>query len=96
MAKGPSIEALMARAQKAIDEDDTLIYDVAGETGQIVGNVKHMSWFKRAVAEWLTENTEQWASLHGSIGRTAEPRSVTAEEIIGAAHARGRRRGRAW
>jgi hypothetical protein len=35
------------------DDNDliTLVYDVAADCGQIVGNVKHMKWFRQAVAE---------------------------------------------
>jgi hypothetical protein len=35
------------------DEEDliTLVYDVAADRGQIVDNVKHMRWFRQAVAE---------------------------------------------
>ena len=46
-------EADLQAAQEAIDNDDEVIYDVAAETGQIVGNVKHMDWFVQAVAEAL-------------------------------------------
>lgn len=40
-------------AQWAIDTDHALIYDVASNVGQIVGNVKHMTWFLDAVAEHI-------------------------------------------
>jgi hypothetical protein len=32
-----------------------VVYDVAAETGQMVGNVKHMSWFRHAVAEAIMD-----------------------------------------
>ncbi len=47
---------LIRQAQELIDADADVIYDVAADTGQIVGNVKHMSWFVRNVAEWLAED----------------------------------------
>jgi hypothetical protein len=47
---------LVSQAKELIENDDPIIYDVAAETGQIVGNVKHMSWFVREVAEWLAED----------------------------------------
>lgn len=46
-------------AQEAIEADDPIIYDVAAEHGQIVDNVKHMSWFVKAVAEALEEDSAQ-------------------------------------
>lgn len=33
------------------DEYPDVVYDVAAETGQMVGNVKHMRFFREAVAE---------------------------------------------
>jgi hypothetical protein len=43
------------KALEAIENDDNIIYDVASEHGQIVGNVKHMSWFEDEVANALME-----------------------------------------
>jgi hypothetical protein len=51
-------DAELKRAQDAIDQDEPVIYDVAGNVGQMVDNVKHMRWFRRAVAEWLTADAE--------------------------------------
>lgn len=36
-------------ARRAIDRGDDLVYDVASESSQIFGNVKHMRWFRLAV-----------------------------------------------
>jgi hypothetical protein len=35
------------------DDEDliTLVYDIAADCGQIVDNVKHMRWFRQAVAD---------------------------------------------
>jgi hypothetical protein len=38
-------------AQRLIDSGDDIAYDVAANTGQIFGNVKHMQWFVNAVAD---------------------------------------------
>lgn len=46
---------LMTLADQAICNDDTIIYDVAANFGQIVGNVKHMQWFRKAVAEEIRD-----------------------------------------
>lgn len=40
-----------------IDSEDELCYDVANEHGQVFENVKHMAWFKHALAEALEENS---------------------------------------
>lgn len=56
-------EDLLARAEGAIERDEDFIYDVAAETGQMVGNVKHMRWFVEAVADWLIDNTGKWSHL---------------------------------
>lgn len=44
-----------ARAQRAIDRNEQIIYDVAGEHCQHVDNVKHMTWFLQKVAEEFEE-----------------------------------------
>ena len=41
------------RAEAAIEREDVACFDVAANIGQIFGNVKHMAWFVRAVAEEL-------------------------------------------
>lgn len=46
-----SLEARLELARRLIEKDDERIHDVAGNVGQIVGNVKHMRWFLEAVAE---------------------------------------------
>lgn len=58
-----TVDDLRARAESAIERDEGFIYDVAGETGQMVGNVKHMRWFVEAVANWLIDNTGRWSRL---------------------------------
>lgn len=46
-------EKWIRQAENAIKRDDALIYDAASSVGQIVGNVKHMHWFKIHVAKWI-------------------------------------------
>jgi len=41
---------LAVTAGHLIDRGADIVYDVADESGQIVGNVKHMTWFRDAVA----------------------------------------------
>ena len=43
---------------RAIEQDAACLYDVAGEWGQIVDNVKHMKWFRDAVARRLKEDED--------------------------------------
>jgi hypothetical protein len=49
-------EARLACADDAIEGKVDLIYDVAANVGQIVDNVKHMDWFRHAVAEEIDED----------------------------------------
>ena len=44
---------LASSLPKAIEKNDDVVYDVASGRGQIVGNVKHMPWFREAVADEL-------------------------------------------
>ena len=48
-------EAAKRCADDALEADPeatpTVVYDVAAAIGQMVGNVKHMMWFRDAVAE---------------------------------------------
>ena len=48
-------ERALVEAAQLIDSDDEVIYDVAADHGQQVANVKHMTWFQVAVAEWIQE-----------------------------------------
>ena len=54
---------LMKRAQLAIDRDESFIYDIAAEHGQDPDNVKHMSWFKKCVAEQLINDYSKYSHL---------------------------------
>ena len=40
-------------AENAIDREEVVCFDVAADCGQLFANVKHLTWFKRAVAEEL-------------------------------------------
>lgn len=50
----------LEQAKKLIEKRDPIIYDVASNLfpAQIVGNVKHMSFFQKAVAEWIKKNKQ--------------------------------------
>lgn len=60
MADGLTPE-LIAQAKELIEADDQIIYDVADDRGQIVDNVKHMSWFVQSVAQWLADDPSYYA-----------------------------------
>lgn len=63
IVRAATVDDLLARARSAIEQDESFIYDVAAETGQMVDNVKHMPWFVKAVANWLIDNTGKWSRL---------------------------------
>ena len=54
---------LKGRAERAIGRDEHFIHDVASHYVSITGNVKHMYWFKRAVARYLVDNFKCWEHL---------------------------------
>lgn len=55
MAK-KTMDELIACAQEAIDNNTDFVHDLAAECSQQVGNVKPMSWFKKAVMRDIAEN----------------------------------------
>lgn len=59
----PTMKELGERARRAIERREAFVYDVAAESGQIVGNVAGMRWFVREVARWLTLNVKRWQHL---------------------------------
>lgn len=60
---GKTLEQLAARAQEAIDNDENFVYDVAAEYSQQVGNVKHMTWFKKTVMRNIALNVAEFKHL---------------------------------
>ena len=58
-----TLKDLMARADACIEAENDLVCDVAAEHCQIVGNVKHMTWFRNAVAKELTETVRKYEHL---------------------------------
>ncbi len=58
-----TLQELLARADSAIARNENLIHDVAANSGSIVGNVKHMRFFKLEVADELVARTEKWSHL---------------------------------
>jgi hypothetical protein len=47
----------LKRAERAIERDTDDVYDFASSVGQIVGNVKHMRWFREGLAKWMEESS---------------------------------------
>ena len=54
---------VLTSAQKYIDDDHDLIYDVASNLGQIVGNVKRMPWFRYRVALELRDTLKKFEDI---------------------------------
>ena len=50
-------------ADRHIEDDDNLIYDVAAERGQMVDNIKHMRWFRHAVALEVIATSSKYADV---------------------------------
>ena len=48
-----SKKTLLLQAREAIEREDVICFDICANCGQIFGNVKHMRWFVRAVADEL-------------------------------------------
>lgn len=59
----PTLKELLDRASSAISRNENIIYDVAAQSGSMVDNVKHMRWFKMAVADELVATTDRWSHL---------------------------------
>jgi hypothetical protein len=60
-------ENAMAAAREAIERGDDIIYDVAANAGQIVDNVKHMTWFQEEVARAILEQEEAEEEFHRGV-----------------------------
>ncbi len=50
-------------AQKKIDAESVVCFDICAQVGQIFGNVSHMYWFRASVANHLIRNTRKYAHL---------------------------------
>ena len=49
------VRDLLRMAEAEIEEESTLVFDICANTGQLFGNVAHMTWFKREVMRVLQE-----------------------------------------
>ena len=47
----------LTKADELIESDESVIYNVAWEHGQIVANVKEMKWFREAVAHYIMDDS---------------------------------------
>ncbi len=54
---------LRERVLNAIERQEEITAEVAGEHAQIRGNVAHMTWFKQAVACEMTKTMKCWEHL---------------------------------
>ncbi len=62
-----TLQELADRARQAIEREEDFVFEVAGEACQMFDNVKHMRWFRVAVALWLTENVHKWEHLYDAM-----------------------------
>ena len=46
-----------------LEHPDTLVYDLLADTGQMLDNVRHMRWFRNAIAQALIDNVKRYAHL---------------------------------
>lgn len=60
-------DELMIRVDRAIQQKERACYELAQANGQDFQNVKHMRWFKLALARWFTENTGKYAHLRSEV-----------------------------
>lgn len=58
-----TLAELKARADAAVEREESFVFDVCAAYGQMFGNVQHLAWFREAVARWLTENVKVWSHL---------------------------------
>jgi hypothetical protein len=63
MSKKATLSDLRDRAQKAVEQDESFIYDVAVENGQILANVKHTEWFINEVCICLCNDYKKYSHL---------------------------------
>jgi hypothetical protein len=57
------LKDLMFDVDAKIEAAVVLVYDVAAMHGQLFDNVKHLAWFRRAVAQELINTRARYAHL---------------------------------
>lgn len=63
MGHKATLADLMARVEEAIEREEDIAYDVAIERGQILANVAHMCWFRKAVAQEMIDTMDRYKHL---------------------------------
>lgn len=58
-----TLEELYKVVDNAIKRGDDVCYDVAANEGQVFGNVKHMQWFRDAMAQDFIVSTRKYRHL---------------------------------
>lgn len=56
-------DELRTRTLNAIEREEHMCFDIASEFGQMFGNVKHTTWFKKEVARWFLYNVKKYEPL---------------------------------
>ena len=62
MAKA-TLDDLKRAVERHIERRSDHAYDCAANSGQLLDNVKHMDWFKKALARWLIDHQGKYAHL---------------------------------
>lgn len=58
-----TLQDLKQRAQRAIDNEESFVFDICADSGQIFDNVKNMRWFKQEVCQYLIDNVKSFNKL---------------------------------
>lgn len=76
--------SVLEKATDLIQKDDHLIYDVAGNAGQIVENVKDTSWFRYAVAEQILADDAAEAAYQKLVNKNRKRFDTLSHDCPGA------------
>lgn len=63
MKPAPTWDDVLKAADDYIERDHDLIYGVADNIGQIVGNIRHMKWFRHRVALELRDTLKKFEDV---------------------------------
>jgi hypothetical protein len=61
--RSPTWDDVLVAAQRRIDRDDELVYDLCANRGQILANVKHLKWLHVAVAKELVNTVKKYENV---------------------------------
>lgn len=53
----------LLRAETLAEGDSDMLYDICAEYGQMLANVRHMTWFKHIIADTLIDTVKKYKGL---------------------------------